>query len=66
MLGLRVEGGIDIDTAARDLGTQGWTAERIRAAGWLEARGRIVRDGPRVHIPRAAWLWTDDTAARLF
>ncbi|HXN31252.1 MAG TPA: radical SAM family heme chaperone HemW [Polyangiaceae bacterium] len=66
MLGLRVDGGIDIAAAAAELGAPGWTTERIRAAEWLEERGRIVRSGPRVSIPHTAWLWTDDTAARLF
>jgi putative oxygen-independent coproporphyrinogen III oxidase len=66
MLGLRIVGGIDIEAAAHALGTTGWTPERMRAAAWLEARGRIVREGTHVRIPRTAWLWTDDTAARLF
>lgn len=66
MLGLRMEEGLDLDDAARGLGVPGWTAERNRAAAWLEERGRIVRTETRVRIPRPAWLWTDDTAARLF
>jgi oxygen-independent coproporphyrinogen-3 oxidase len=66
MLGLRVAGGVDLDEAAAGLGTAGWTPARERAAEWLLARRRIVLDGPRVRVPRAAWLWTDDTAARLF
>jgi oxygen-independent coproporphyrinogen-3 oxidase len=69
MLGLRMEGGVDLDEAAEDLGVPAWTPERERAAHWLEERGRIERggsNGSRVRVPRAAWLWTDDTAARLF
>jgi len=66
MLGLRMDGGIDLDEAADDLATPGWTAERDRAASWLVERGRVVREGGRLRVPRAAWLWTDDTAARLF
>jgi putative oxygen-independent coproporphyrinogen III oxidase len=66
MLGLRVAEGIDLADAAQELGTQGWTAQRLRAAAWLEDRGRIVREGSRMRIPRGAWLWTDDTSARLF
>jgi putative oxygen-independent coproporphyrinogen III oxidase len=65
MLGLRVDEGVDIESAAAALKTPGWTAQRARAAAWLEERGRIVREGGCVRIPRAAWLWTDDTAARL-
>jgi putative oxygen-independent coproporphyrinogen III oxidase len=66
MLGLRLQGGFDLGQAASDLGAPGWTAERERASGWLQDRGRIVRQGSRVQVPRGAWLWTDDTAARLF
>lgn len=58
MLGLRVTAGVDL---------QGhWTPERERASAWLQARGRIERHGTRVSIPANAWLWADDTAARLF
>ena len=66
MLGLRVDEGIDLESEARALRAPGWTPARVRAANGLEERGRIVREGPRMRIPRAAWLWTDDTAARLF
>ncbi len=66
MLGLRIEGGIDLDAAAKELETAGFTPERHQAAGWLEARGRIERRGATLRIPRSSWLWTDDTAARLF
>jgi putative oxygen-independent coproporphyrinogen III oxidase len=58
MLGLRVTEGIDLDG---DL-----TPERERSLAWLEQRGRVVRQGSRVRIPPDAWLWADDTAARLF
>jgi oxygen-independent coproporphyrinogen-3 oxidase len=66
MLGLRMDGGIDLDQAAETLGTPGWTEERDRVATWLVERGRVVREAGRLRVPRAAWLWTDDTAARLF
>jgi len=68
MLGLRVSEGVDIADAARDLGIEdgGWTPERERVSEWLVERGRIVRDGSRVRTTKAAWLWVDDTAARLF
>jgi oxygen-independent coproporphyrinogen-3 oxidase len=66
MLGLRVDGGLDLDGAASDLGVPGWTPERERTAERLQARGRLVRERQRVRIPPPAWLWTDDTAARLF
>jgi putative oxygen-independent coproporphyrinogen III oxidase len=66
MLGLRIHDGLDVAAAGRELGVEGWTFARERAAIWLEGRGRLVREGPRIRIPRAAWLWTDDTSARLF
>jgi oxygen-independent coproporphyrinogen-3 oxidase len=68
MLGLRVREGVDIAEAARDLRLdgEGWTRERERACEWLVTRGRIEREGSRVRAPKAAWLWVDDTAARLF
>jgi oxygen-independent coproporphyrinogen-3 oxidase len=66
MLGLRMDGGVDLDEASRALSTPGWTEARDRTASWLVERGRVVREGARLRVPRAAWLWTDDTAARLF
>lgn len=66
MLGLRLHEGFDLEATARELGVEGWTPERQRAARALEERGRIVREGSRMRIPRDAWLWADDTSARLF
>ncbi len=66
MLGLRLAGGFDLAEAGAALGVSGWTVERSRAAAWLESRGRIVREGSMVRIPKRAWLWSDDTASRLF
>jgi putative oxygen-independent coproporphyrinogen III oxidase len=66
MLGLRLAQGLDVEVAANALNAPGWTPERMRAAAWLEQRGRIVRTENRIRVPRSAWLWTDDTAARLF
>ncbi len=66
MLGLRLAVGFDLDEAAASLGAVAWPAERARAAQQLEARERLRRDGGRLRIPAAAWLWADDTAARLF
>jgi oxygen-independent coproporphyrinogen-3 oxidase len=66
MLGLRIAEGVDLSAAGRDLGVHPWTEERVRAVEMLEARGRIVREGDRLLIPKAAWLFADDTAARLF
>jgi putative oxygen-independent coproporphyrinogen III oxidase len=66
MLGLRLAGGFDLAAAGEDLGLRGWTDERTAEAVKLVARGRLVRDGDRISLPAAAWLWADDTAARLF
>lgn len=66
MLGLRMREGFDLAAASADLGLDGWTPERQEVARQLEARGRVVREGSRLRIPAKAWLWADDTAARLF
>jgi putative oxygen-independent coproporphyrinogen III oxidase len=71
MLGLRLRQGLDLAEAAEALGAEGWTEEREKACRWLVDRGRLVREGSRIRVPASegdarAWLWTDDTAARLF
>jgi putative oxygen-independent coproporphyrinogen III oxidase len=66
MLGLRLASGFDLAEAADALGVLGWTAERLKAAKRLEERGRLVREGSVLRIPHEAWLWSDDTASRLF
>jgi len=66
MLGLRIEGGVDLARASSDLGIDPWTAERIEAIDKLTACGRLTREGDTLRIPRASWLFMDDTAARLF
>lgn len=65
MLGLRLESGVDLDEAARDLGAAGWTEERERAACRLERCERLVRERGRIRIPKHAWLWTDAIARDL-
>jgi oxygen-independent coproporphyrinogen-3 oxidase len=66
MLGLRLVEGVDLGAASADLGIDPWTPERLRAIERLVERKRLVRDGDVLRIPRAAWLFTDDIAARLF
>jgi putative oxygen-independent coproporphyrinogen III oxidase len=66
MLGLRLVEGVDLGRASADLGIDPWTPERLRAIDRLVERGRLTRDGNVLQIPRAAWLFTDDIAARLF
>ena len=65
MLGLRVAEGLDRAAAGDDLGLDPMTPERRRAIDALVARGRLEADGPRLRIPARAWLFADDTAARL-
>ncbi len=66
MLGLRLVEGVDLGRASADLDIDPWTPERLRAIERLVERGRLTRDGNVLTIPRAAWLFTDDIAARLF
>lgn len=66
MLGLRIRDGVDFDLAERDLGIAPFTDERLRTVENLEARGRLTRRGSVLQVPRAAWLFTDDIASRLF
>jgi putative oxygen-independent coproporphyrinogen III oxidase len=66
MLGLRIATGVDLAHASTDLGIDAFTPSRTRAIDRLIARGRIVREGDVLRIPREAWLFTDDTAASLF
>ncbi len=66
MLGLRVAEGVDLGRAARELAIDPWTPERLRTIDALLERGRVARDGDVLRVPRAAWLFTDDTASRLF
>ena len=66
MLGLRMATGIDLGRAGRDLEIDPWTRDRLRAIDGLVAKDRLVREGDVLRIPRAAWLFTDDIASRLF
>jgi putative oxygen-independent coproporphyrinogen III oxidase len=66
MLGLRLAEGFDLQACGADLGLEPLTAERAREIERLAAKGRVVREGPRLRVPRESWIWTDDTAARLF
>jgi oxygen-independent coproporphyrinogen-3 oxidase len=65
MLGLRLAEGVDVEAAASQVGADPWPDRRLRALDRLIARGRIRRDGPRLHIPHEAWLLADGTIADL-
>ncbi len=66
MLGLRLAEGLDLSAHGRELGIDPWTPERRRALEWLVQQGRITQRGERLHLDKKAWLFCDDTAARLF
>jgi oxygen-independent coproporphyrinogen-3 oxidase len=66
MLGLRLVEGVDLGRASADLDLDPWTPERLRSVERLVERGRLTRDGDVLRIPRAAWLFCDDIASRLF
>jgi putative oxygen-independent coproporphyrinogen III oxidase len=65
MLGLRLAEGVDVDAAAARTGALMWTPARERAARRLIERGRLERKGPRLSIPKAAWLFSDGIIAEL-
>jgi oxygen-independent coproporphyrinogen-3 oxidase len=66
MLGLRMREGLDLEAAALELGVDAYPGERRAALARLEARGRVVLGENRITVPRAAWIWVDDSAAALF
>lgn len=66
MLGLRIADGLDLRAAGEDLGIDPFTPERTRAIERLVGMKRLVWSGDVLRVPRDAWLFTDDTAARLF
>ncbi len=66
MLGLRMKEGLDLEAAAAELGIEPYSGDRQKTLETLVGRGRIVREGSRIAVPRDAWIWADDTAARLF
>jgi oxygen-independent coproporphyrinogen-3 oxidase len=65
MLGLRLAEGLDFEAAAAELGVPAWTPERERAAKLLVERGDLVREGPRMWVPKDKRLLTDGTVREL-
>jgi oxygen-independent coproporphyrinogen-3 oxidase len=65
MLGLRLAEGLDVEQAAARTGAHMWTKERRRAVQRLVERGRLLQDGPRLSIPKAAWLFSDGIISEL-
>jgi hypothetical protein len=58
--------GLDLEAAALELGVDPYPGQRRAALARLEARGRVVLGESRITVPRAAWIWVDDSAAALF
>jgi putative oxygen-independent coproporphyrinogen III oxidase len=65
MLGLRLAEGIDVESAARNVGVDPWPPQRRRAVDRMLERGRLVREGSRLRIPVEAWLHADGTIAEV-
>lgn len=65
MLGLRLAEGLDAEQAAVAAGATLWTSERRRVVQRLVERGRLLHEGPRLRIPKAAWLFSDGTISEL-
>ncbi len=65
LLGLRLESGLDLESAARELGVEAWPDERRRAADRLIARGRLSEAEGTLRIPQNEWLFADGTIAEL-
>lgn len=65
MLGLRLAEGLDAEQAAAAAGATLWTSERRRVVQRLVERGRLLQEGPRLRIPKAAWLFSDGTISEL-
>jgi oxygen-independent coproporphyrinogen-3 oxidase len=66
LLGLRLRDGFDLSAAAGSLALDAWTDARKKAADRLVARDRLIIEGDRVRIPRAAFAFADRIAMDLF
>jgi len=65
MLGLRLAQGLDLEACATALDVEAWPADREKRARRLIERGRLVRNGSRLSIPKTQWLFADGTIAEL-
>ena len=66
MLGLRLDEGVDLARAQRELGVPVLSPQRREAIAKLQQRGRVDYDGDRLRIPRKWWLLADGIASSLF
>jgi putative oxygen-independent coproporphyrinogen III oxidase len=65
MLGLRLAEGLDVEQASARTGALMWTRARRQAATRLVERGRLLEQGPRLSIPKPAWLFSDGIISEL-
>jgi putative oxygen-independent coproporphyrinogen III oxidase len=65
LLGLRLADGLDLDAAEAECKSPAWTPRRLRALDKLERTGRVTRQGSRIAIPKAQWLFADGIIAEL-
>lgn len=65
MLGLRLSEGLDLESAATELGLEPYPAERRRALEKLEKQGRIELNAGRLRIPKPQWLFADGIISQL-
>ncbi|HVZ31879.1 MAG TPA: radical SAM family heme chaperone HemW, partial [Polyangiaceae bacterium] len=65
MLGLRLAEGVDVERAEARTGARMWTRARRQAATRLVERGRLLERGPRLSIPKEAWLFSDGIISEL-
>lgn len=65
LLGLRLREGVDLEKAGREVGADPWTPGRKAAVERQIARGRLLRDGSRLVIPKDQWLFADGTISDL-
>jgi coproporphyrinogen III oxidase-like Fe-S oxidoreductase len=65
MLGLRTAEGVDLGRTRAAAGEEP-LAGRQRALERLRARGDVVLEGERLHVPEARWLQLDSIVAALF
>lgn len=65
LLGLRLAEGVDLERAARELGVEGWTKARRRAAARLLDQKELEQNNGRLRIPDSHWLFSDAVIRQL-
>ena len=65
LLGLRIAEGVDVESVATLRGGIAFPPERGQALEKLCAKGRILRDGHHLRLPRSEWIFADRTIREL-